>query len=149
MRYGCQVSKYRRAGHTVYQLHYHFVFTTKYRKPVLRGEVGREVRDLIREVCRGNDIEIIRGHVRPDHVHLLLSVPPRLSPSRVMQLIKGKSSHHLLQDYRRLRKECWGRRLWARGYFVATTGTVTDEVMARYIETQDVESQGDDFKVTE
>ncbi len=62
----------RRAAHTVYELHYHFVFTTMYRKPVLRGEIATEVRDLIRQICRGNDIEILAGHVRPDHVHLLL-----------------------------------------------------------------------------
>ena len=58
----------RRAAHTVYSLHYHFVFTTKYRKPVLTGEIGRSLRDLIREICRSEDIEILQGHVRPDHV---------------------------------------------------------------------------------
>ena len=68
-------SEYRRAAHTVYAFHYHFVFITKYRKPVLRGEIGTEVRDLIREICRTHDIEILQGHIRPDHVHLLLSVP--------------------------------------------------------------------------
>ena len=82
----------RRAAHTVYSLHYHFVFTTKYRKPVLVGEIGHSVRDLIREICRSEDIEILQGHVRPDHVHLLLSAPPHLAPSRVMQAIKGKTS---------------------------------------------------------
>jgi putative transposase len=88
--------------------------------------------------------------VRPDHVHLLLDVPPKWSPSRVMQAIKGTTSHHLLQDHRRLRKEFWGRHLWARGYFVATTGNVSDEMVAQYIENQDVEAQDDDvFKVTE
>jgi putative transposase len=56
---------YRRAAHTVYELHYHFVFTTKYRKPVLRGEIALEVRELIRQICRGHDIEILAGHVRP------------------------------------------------------------------------------------
>ena len=61
----------RRAAHTVYSLHYHFVFTTKHRKPVLVGEVGQTVRDLIREICRSEDIEILQGHVRPDHIHLL------------------------------------------------------------------------------
>jgi putative transposase len=80
---------YRRAAHTVYEIHYHFVFTTKYRKPVLRGEVAERVRDLTREICRTHDIDIVRGHVRPDHVHLLLSVPPHVSASRVMQSIKG------------------------------------------------------------
>jgi putative transposase len=82
---------YRRAAHTVYELHYHFVFSTKYRKPVLKGEIATDVRALIREICRSNDIEILAGHVRPDHVHLLLSVPPHLAPSRVMQAIKGKT----------------------------------------------------------
>ena len=140
---------YRKASHTVYELHYHFVFTTKYRKPVLRGEVGTRVRDLIREICRANDIVILKGHVRPDHVHLMLSVPPHLAPSRVMQGIKGKTSHRLLQDNRLLRREFWGRHLWARGYFVCTTGNVTDDVIAKYIETQDVEPQDSEFKVTE
>jgi putative transposase len=113
-------------------LHYHFVFITKYRKPVLRGEIGTEVRELIREICRTLDIEIVQGHVRPEHVHLLLSVPPHLAPSRVMQAIKGKTSHHLLQDRRKLRAEFWGRHLWARGYFVCSSGQVTDEVIEQY-----------------
>ena len=112
------------------------MFTTKYRKPVLRGDVALRVRALIREICRSNDIEIVRGHVGSEHVHLLLSVPPSLVPSRVMQTIQGKTSHHLLADFRTLQKEFWGRHLWARGYFVRSSGNVTDEVIARYIETQ-------------
>ena len=144
------VREYRRAAHTVYALHYHFVFIPKYRKPVLRGEIGTEVRDLIREICRTLDIEILQGHIRPDHVHLLLSVPPHLAPSRVMQAIKGKTSHHLLQDHRRLRTEFWGRHLWARGYFVCSSGNVTDEVIAQYIKLQGAEPQDDDrFRISE
>jgi putative transposase len=134
----------------VYELHYHFVFTTKYRKPALRGEVAMEVRDLIRQICRGGDIEILAGHVRPDHVHLLLSVPPHLAPSRVMQAIKGKTSHHLLMNRRGLRKEFWGRHLWSRGYFVCSSGNVTDEVIEEYIGTQGAEPQDDErFKISE
>ena len=125
------------------------MFSTKYRKPALRGDIGKEVRDLTREICRTLDIEIVKGHIRLDHVPLLLDVPPRLSPSRVMQAIKGKTSHHLLQDHRKLRKEFWGRHLWARGYFVATTGNVSDEMIAKYIESQDVGVHDDDFRVTE
>ena len=141
---------YRRAAHTVYTLHYHFVFTTKYRKPVLRGEVAQEVRDLVREICRGQDIEILRGHVRADHVHLLLSIPPHLAPSRVMQAIKGRTSHHLLMDHRKLRGAFWGRHLWARGYFVCSTGNVTDDVIEEYIRLQGAEPQDDErFKITE
>jgi putative transposase len=121
----------RRAAHTVYTLHDHVVFTTKYRKPVLVGEIGQSVRDLIREICRSEDIDILQGHVRPDHVHLLLSAPPHLAPSRVMQAIKGKTWHHLLQDYRRLRATFWGRHLWGRGDVVASSGHVTDETIKR------------------
>ena len=95
-------------GHTLHAVHCHFVFCTKYRKPVLRGEIGQEVRKQIQQICQGQDVEILQGHVRPDHVHLLLGVPPHLSPSRVMQAVKGKTSHRLLMDHRRLRKEFWG-----------------------------------------
>ena len=141
---------YRRGAHTVYRLHYHFIFIPKYRKPVLRNEVGRRLRELIREICRSKDIEIIKGHVRPDHVHLLLSLPPTMAPSKLMQAIKGKTSHHLMQDFRTLQKEFWGRHFWARGYFVATSGNVTDEVLKEYIENQELEPKDDDnFKVTE
>ena len=143
------MGEYRKSSHAVYRLRYHFVFITKYRKPVLRGEIGSEVRELTREVCRSLEIEIEKGHIRPDHVHLLLDVPPKWAPSRVMQAIKGKTSHHLLSDYRKLRKEFWGRHLWARGYFVASTGNVSDEMTAQYIESRDVETQDDDFKVSE
>jgi putative transposase len=141
---------YRRAAHTVYELHYHFVFTTKYRKPVLRGDLAVEVRDLIRQICRSNDIEILAGHVRPDHVHLLLSVPPHLAPSRGMQAIKGKTSHVLLSDRRKLRREFWGQHLWARGYFGCSSGNVTDEMIEEYIRNQDAEPQDDQrFKISE
>ena len=146
MRYDPRMKGYRKSSHTTYQLNYHFVFIPKYRKPALRGEVAVRLRDLIREICARNQIEILKGHVRPEHVHLLLSVPP----SRVMQLIKGKSSHRLMRDFRSIRKEFWGRHLWARGYFVASTGNVTDEVVAKYIELQgDVPQDDDSFKVSE
>ena len=150
MRYGRGVSGYRKSAHTVYCVHYHFVFTPKYRKPVLRGDIALRVRDLIREICRANDIDILKGHVRPDHVHLMLSVPPNLAPSKVMQAIKGKTSNRLMADFRAVRKEFWGRHLWARGYFVATTGNVTDDVVAKYIELQGAEPQDDaNFKISE
>lgn len=150
MRYGFGVTDYRKSSHTVYQLHYHFVFIPKYRKPVLRGDVGLKVREIIREICRANNIDILQGHIRPDHVHLLLSVPPHLAPSRVMQAIKGKSSNRLMRNFRALNKEFWGRHLWARGFFVASSGNVTDEVIAKYIELQGAEPQDDaNFKVTE
>ena len=144
------MGNYRRSSHAVYQLHYHFVFLTKYRKQVLRGETARRVRDLIREICRTNDIEILRGHVRPDHVHLLLSVPPHLSPSRVMHAIKGKTSAPFADGRETFAEGVLGVDICgARGYFVASSGNVTDEVLKEYIDKQDVEGQDDGFKISE
>ena len=143
------MSKYRKGPHTVYQLHYHFVFITKYRKPVLQGDIARRARELIREICRSEDVEIVKGNISKDHVHLLLSMPPQVSPSRIMQAVKGKSSHHLVREFRALQKEFWGRHLWARGYYACTTGNVTDEVLKQYIEMQGTLPQDDrDFKIT-
>lgn len=140
---------YRKGSHSVYLLHYHFVFIPKYRKPVLRGDVGLRLRELIRAICKANEIEILEGHIRPEHVHLLLSVPPDLAPSKVMQAIKGKTSNILMREFRALNKEFWGRHLWARGYFVASSGVITDEVIARYIALQGAEPQDDDrFKIS-
>ena len=135
--------RYRHAAHTVFELHYHFVFASKYRKPVLRGEVGQRVRELIREICRSQNVEILRGAAKADHVHLFVSVPPSVAPSRLMQAVKGKTSHHLLMEYRRLNREFWGRHLWARGYFVCSSGNVTDEMIAEYIETQGADPKDD------
>ena len=141
---------YRRSAHTLHAVHCHFVLCTKYRKPVLRGEIGQEVRKQIQQICQGQDVEILQGHVRPDHVHLLLGVPPHLSPSRVMQAVKGKTSHRLLMDHRRLRKEFWGRHLWARGCFVASSGNVTDETIAEYIRLQGEDPAADErFEVSD
>ena len=141
---------YRRSAHTIYALHYHFVFITKHRKPVLRAEIGTKVRDLVREVCWKLDIEIVRGHVRPDHVHLLLSVPPHLAPIRVMQAIKGKTTHHVLMEHPRLRSVFWGRHLWAPGYLVCSSGNVTDEVIGEYIRLQSTEPEdAERFTVSE
>ena len=108
------------------------------------------MRELTRVICRSMDIEILAGHVRPDHVHLLLDVPPHLPPSRVMQAIKGKTSHSMLSDWRQLRREFWGRHLWARGYYVCTSGNVTEGMIKEYIENQgaDPEEEGK-FQVTE
>jgi len=141
--------RYRRGSHTVYELHYHLVFTTKYRKPVLRGDVGRRLRDLTREICRSYDIEIVKGHVRPDHVHLFVSMPPHVAPSDAMKAIKGKTAHKLLREFRRVRRELYGGHLWSKGFFACSSGNVTDEVIADYVANQDLTSDDEDFKVSE
>ena len=140
---------YRTTSHTKYDLKYHLVWITKYRRAVLSGVVGTRVRELVRQICRVN--EIVKGHVEKDHVHLFVSVPPYLSVSKVMQYLKGKTSHKLLMEFAHLRRQFWGRHLWARGYFAASSGNVTDEVIMQYIATQGQEpSESDeDFKIEE
>ena len=142
------MENYRKSSHSVYDLKYHLVWITKYRKPVIFGDVAIRLRELIREICKSLDIEIIKGHVSKDHVHLFVSVPPQLSISKVMGRIKGKTSRKMLSEYRRLAKEFWGRHLWARGYFAASSGNVTDEVIMQYIAMQDLEERARDGDFT-
>jgi len=123
------MSEYRKGSHTVYDLKYHVVWITKYRKAVLRGEIGIRLRELIRQTCEILDIYIEKGHIAPDHVHLLLSVPPQHAISDVIQRLKGRSSRMMLEEFGELSRQFWGRHLWARGYFVASSGKVTDEVI--------------------
>jgi len=143
------MSEYRAGSHSRYELKVHLVWITKYRKQVLRGQIGERVRELIREICKANDIVIISGHVSVDHIHLLISYPPTIAVSKIVQYLKGKTSRRMLQEYTELRKQFWGQHLWARGYFAASTGTVTDEVIKEYIENQEVEHEDDNFKITE
>ena len=143
------MENYRTSAHTRFDIKYHFVWTTKYRKSVLTGSVGIRLRELVREVCRTNDIEILQGHVSRDHVHILVSAPPNMSASKIMQYVKGKSSRKLMMEFRHLNKQFWGRHMWARGYFVATSGNVTDEVIKEYIRLQGQEppSSDENFRV--
>lgn len=138
---------YRKSSHTTYDIKYHLVWITKYRKPVLVGEIAQRVRDLIREICRSKEVEIIKGHVSKEHVHIFVSVPPHLSVSDLMQSIKGKSSRRMMSEFKALSRTFWGRHIWARVYFAASSGNVTDEVIMQYIELQGKEPEDGNFKV--
>ena len=113
---------------------------------MLAGEVGLRVRELIREICQGHEVTIMKGHVAGDHVHLFVSIPPQVTISRLVQWLKGKTAYKLLGEFPHLRKTFWGRHLWARGYFCCSSGNVTDEVIAEYIANQS-RDQDEDFKV--
>jgi len=140
------MGEYRRGAHTVYEIHVHLVWTTKYRKAVLLGEAATRVRDLIRELCGGLDVKIMKGHVSKDHVHLLVSVPPQVAISKLMQRLKGKTAYKVMQEFPHIKKHYWGQHMWARGYFCCSTGNVTDEMIAQYIAHQN-DDRDDDFKV--
>lgn len=138
---------YRRSSHTVYDLKFHLVWITKYRKPVLTGEVAIRMRELVREVCKARDVEILKGHISREHVHIFVSVPPQLSISELMKSIKGRTSRKILMEFKTLNRQFWGRHFWARGYFVASSGNITDEMVMQYIEQQGHEPPDADFKI--
>ena len=99
---------YKSGTHTRYDIKYHIVWITKYRKPIMVGPVAERLRELIRQICQQNEVTIIKGHISKDHVHLLVSVSPSMSVSRLVQRLKGTTSHKLLQEFVHLRKQYWG-----------------------------------------
>ena len=123
------------------------VWIAKYHKQVLRADIAVRVRDLIRELCKANEVEIIKGHISRDHVHLFVSAPPHLSVSKLVQYLKGKTSRKIMMEFKSLNRQFWGRHIWARGYFVASSGNVTDEIMMKYSEEQGRESPDENFNV--
>ena len=108
------MKNYKSGAHTRHDLKIHLVWITKYRKKVLHGTIALRLRELLRRYCQELEIEIIKGHVSRDHVHMLLGYPPKLSVSKIAQSLKGKSSHKLMNEYRELKKQFWGQRMWAR-----------------------------------
>jgi putative transposase len=136
---------YKHGAHSVFSIHLHLVWITKYRKPVLVGDIALKTREILRQICASESVEIIRGHVSRDHIHMFVSIPPQVTISRLVQKLKGKSSHKLMHTYPSLRRQYWGRHFWARGYFCCSSGNVTDAVIKQYIEQQFHED--DTFKV--
>jgi len=126
---------YQKSSHAVYRCEYHFVWVPKYRYQVLVQEVKPRLREILTELCAWLDITIIEGAICSDHVHMYISVPPKLSPSYVMKILKGKSAEYLRKEFPQLRKRYWGMHIWARGYFVSTVG-VDSEVIKGYVQKQ-------------
>lgn len=137
--------RYRRGAHTVTDFKYHFVWKTKYGHHVLRGELALRLRDMIREICAQHRMEVIKGNIRANHIHVLVSAPGYLSPAKILQYLKGKTSYRLQREFPKLRKVYWGRHFWSRGYFGATVGAVTEEQIKSYIDNQPDSAEG--FKV--
>ena len=143
------MQNFRSGAHTIFDCKYHLVWVTKYRFPVLSRDIGTRLRDIVREICMKHRVQILKGHVSKDHVHLHVSIPPSMAVSKLMQYMKGNSSHKLMKEFKNLQKKYWGQHLWARGFFVSTTGTVTDEVIQKYIEGHEKFGLDDGFSVGE
>ena len=125
---------YQSGSHTKYDIKYHFVWITKYRYKILSNEIGQRLKALLIQSCQSRGVSIVSGHIAQNHVHLLVSCPPVLSPAKIVQYLKGRSSRILQNEYPQLKKRYWGQHLWARGYFCATVGTITGEIIKEYIE---------------
>ena len=142
------MAEYRRSAQAVFDLKYHVVWITKYRYKILRGRVAERARDLIRQSCEAREVVIIRGAISADHVHMLLSAPAHMAPSKLVQSLKGRSSRRLREEFPELRKRYWGQHLWARGYFCATVGAVDEATIKAYIENQKWDEDDQGFKIT-
>ena len=141
MLYRMNMQRYKKGAHTVLDLKYHCVWKTKYGYTVLKGELALGLRRIIREIAAEKNLVILKGNVRSNHVHVLVSAPSHYSPAKIMQYLKGKSSYRLQREYKKLlRKSYWGQHFWSRGYFCATVGAVTEEQVKAYIENQDEET---------
>ena len=111
------IMMYRKGSHSIFDLKYHIIWCTKYRYRVLTKEVAQRTREIIREICASNYVDILSGNVSPDHIHILVSVPPSISISKLMQYIKGKSGRKLLQEFEQLKKRYWGEHVLVKMIF--------------------------------
>ncbi len=105
--------EYHYGSHTVFKIQSHFVFVTKYRYQVLKGDVGLKVRELVRQTCEALEIEILKGVVSKDHAHFFVFTPVNMAPSEIMRRIKGRSSAKLFESFPDLKRRYWGRYFWA------------------------------------
>ena len=132
-------------SHCKWECQYHIVFIPKYRKKKLYGMVRDDVREIIRTLCKYKKVEIVAGAVCADHVHLCVSIPPKLSVSDFVGYLKGKSALMIFDKHPEMGNK-WDRSFWARGYYVSTVGNVDEETVKEYIRRQTEESMNEDRK---
>ena len=135
------MSKYKKLSHVIYKCDYHIVWVPKYRFRILTGQVKTLIEEDIRLLCEWKKCEIHEMSVQIDHIHLVLSVPPRISISELMGVLKGKFAIKLFKTYPKMKqKPYWGNHFWARGYFVSTVG-IDEDVIKRYVKHQEKEEK--------
>ncbi len=123
-------------AHVKWDCKYHVVIVPKYRKKTLYGGLRKEIGNILRELCRQKDIDLLEGKAMPDHVHMLISVPPRYSVAMAIGFLKGKSAIRIHRDVSKVKGSLFGRSFWARGYCVSTVG-LDEAVIAQYIQNQE------------
>ena len=134
------MNEYQTLSHTKWECKYHVVFIPKYRRKVLYGQVRQYLGEVLRELARQKESRIEEGHLQADHVHMLLSIPPKYAVAQVVGYSKGKSAIHIARTYSGRRQNFVGEHFWARGYFVSTVGR-DEEAVRRYIREQEAEDR--------
>lgn len=135
---------YRKLSHSIYHCNYHIVWTPKYRYKILKDILADAVEDKIKVICSWKEVEVIELNIRSDHVHLVCSIPPKLSISDFMGIVKGKTAIMMFKSFPSLKKKpYWGNHFWSRGYFVSTIGIDEDKII-RYVKYQEDHERKDE-----
>ena len=134
------MDKFKSLSHTVWECKYHIVFIPKCRRKVLYGQLRKHLGEVFRKLASQRECQVEEGHLMPDHVHMLLSIPPKYSVSQVVGFIKGKSAIHLARVYGERKRNFVGQHFWARGFFVSTVGR-DETVIREYIKEQEKEDE--------
>ena len=130
----------RSLSHSRWECKYHVVFIPKYRKKAIFGQIRRELGDVLKRLAQQKESRIEEGHLRSDHVHMMISIPPKYAVSQVIGYIKGKSAIHIARTYSERKRNYVGQHFWARGYFVSTVGR-DEDVIREYIRHQEHEDR--------
>jgi len=137
---GVPVHEYESLNHTKWEYKYHVVFIPKCRRKVLYGEIRRNLGEVFRKLTQQKESHIEEGHLMPDHVHMMISIPPKYAVSNVIGFIKGKSAIYVARTFGERKRNFVGQHFWARGYFVSTVGR-DEAVIREYIRNQEVEDK--------
>jgi len=130
-------------AHTKWLCKYHVVFCPKYRRKIIYNKLRKDIQQIIRDLCKWKGVEILEGHMMPDHVHLLLSIPPKTSVSAFMGYLKGKSAMMIFDRNANLKYKFGNRQFWATGYYVSTVG-LNEATIKKYIRDQETADQVED-----
>ena len=129
-------SKANDLAHTKWMCKYHIVFTPKYRRKIIYNQYKESIRDILKQLCAYKGVEILEGHLMPDHIHMLVSIPPKLSVSQFMGYLKGKSALMIFDKHANLKYKFGNRHFWAEGYYVSTVG-LNEATIRKYIQEQE------------
>ncbi len=129
------MSDLRKLAHAVWQCKYHIIWCPKYRFKIMRGALRHSVDEILRQLCEWKKLELLEMNVQEDHVHMVVSIPPKFSVSEVVGFLKGKCAIKVFDKHLELKKRYWGRHFWAKGYCVSTVG-LDEEKVRQYVKWQ-------------